>query len=383
MKISPLTIHIQEEALTDLRERLRRTRWPDEVHGAGWAYGANLGYMQELVEYWLDRFDWRAQEEWMNSFPHFQAEVDGTGIHFIHVRGQGPRPLPLILTHGWPSTFYEMLKIIPLLIDPAAHGGDPADAFDVIIPSLPGFGFSDRPLEPGMTRSKVARLWVVLMEGLGYNRFCTHGNDIGAVISAYIGRDFPERLIGLHTMMPTIPGPAFGPDEPPMSPAEREFAEVGKQWEQEEGAYNHLQASRPQTLGFSLNDSPVGLAAWIIEKWRAWGALGSDLEKVFSKDELLTNIAIYWLTETGNSAGRSYYERAHDPNAFKKGEQIRVPTGVALSMEKVQRVPREWAGRVYTDIRHWTEFDHGGHFMALEDPQAVAEDIREFFRGLR
>jgi pimeloyl-ACP methyl ester carboxylesterase len=184
-------------------------------------------------------------------------------------------------------------------------------------------------------------------------------------------------------MMPTVPGPAFGPDEPPMSPAEREFAEVGKQWDREEGGYNLQQETRPQTLGYSLNDSPVGLAAWIIEKWRAWGALGDDLEKVFSRDELLTNVSIYWLTQTGNSAGRSYYERAHDPNAFKKGETIKVPTGVALSMEKVQRTPREWAERVYKDIRHWTEFDHGGHFMALEDPEAVARDLRKFFRGIR
>ncbi len=383
MKISPLTIHIPEEDLIDLRDRLNRTRWPDEVRGAGWAYGANLAYMQELITYWLSTFDWRAQEAKINSFPNFRAEIEGVGIHFIHQRGKGQNPIPLVLTHGWPSSFFEMTKLMPLLTDPGAHGADPADAFDVIVPSVPGFGFSDPPLDPGMTRSRVADLWVKLMEGLGYGRFGVHGNDIGAVIHAYIARNHPERLIGLHTMMPTYPSPAFREDEPPMSLVEERFADYVKLWDREEGGYNLVQETRPQTLAYGLNDSPAGLAAWILEKWRSWGTQDGNLENCFTKDELLTNVAIYWLTGTANSSGRSYYERAHDPNAFQKGDQIRVPTGVALSLEPVQRAPREWVGRVYKDIRHWTEFDHGGHFMALEDPQALAADIREFFRPLR
>jgi len=373
MKITPYSIHIPNKDLQDLRSRLERTRWPDEVTGAGWAYGANLAYMQELIAHWLHGFDWRKQEEKLNSFPQFRAEVDGIGIHFVHLRGQGPSPIPLILTHGWPSSFYEMLELARQL----------ADDFDVIVPSLPGFGFSDIPTEPGMGRSKVAALWVKLMEGLGYVRFGVHGNDIGAVIHAYIARDHPDRLIGLHTMMPTHPAPAFRSDEPPMSLTEERFAEYTRQWDQQEGGYNLLQATRPQTLAYGLNDSPVGLAAWIIEKWRSWGTLDGDLDKVFSWDDVLTNVAVYWLTQTANSSGRSYYERAHDPNAFEKGQRIHVPTGVALSLEPVQRAPREWVERVYTDIRRWTEFDHGGHFMAIEDPQALAGDIREFFRGLR
>ncbi len=372
MKIESFSIHIPDEDLQDLRNRLQRTRWPDEVTDAGWAYGANRTYMQELAAYWLNTFNWRKQEERLNSFPQFRAEIEGLGVHFVHLRGKGLNPIPLILTHGWPSSFYEMLELASLL----------AESFDVIVPSVPGYGFSDIPLEPGMSRSKVAALFVKLMEGLGYDRFGVHGNDIGAVIQAYIARDHPEKLIGLHTMMPTVPSPAFLEDDTPMSLTEERFAGLTRAWDREEGGYNLIQETRPQTLGYGLTDSPVGLAAWIIEKWRAWGALNRDLEKVFSRDDLLTNIAIYWLTGTANAAGRSYYERAHDPNSFEKGDRIRVPSGVALSMEPVQRAPREWVQRVYTDIRHWTEFDHGGHFMALEDPQSLATDIREFFRLL-
>lgn len=383
MKMTPFSIHIPEEELEDLRDRLKRTRWPDEVIGADWRYGANLAYMQELVEYWLSGFDWRLQEERLNAFQHFGAELEGNGIHFVHQHGKGPKPIPLILTHGWPSSFMEMLKLIPLLADPGSHGADPADAFDVVAPSVPGFGFSDRPGEAGMTRSKVAQLWVRLMKGLGYPRFGAHANDIGAVITSYIARDHPECLIGFHTMMPAYPSPAFGGNEPPMSPAEERFAEYVRQWDRDEGGYNLLQETRPQTLAYGLNDSPAGLAAWIIEKWRAWGALDGNLEKHFSKDELLTNVSIYWLTQTTNSSARSYYERAHDPHAFEKEAHIDVPTGVALSMELGQRAPREWVERVYTDIRHWTEFDHGGHFLALEEPELLAADLREFFRPFR
>ena len=383
MSISPFTIHIPDKELEDLLERIKRTRWPDEVIDAGWNYGANLAYMQDLAGYWLSSFDWRAQEHWMNSFPQFRMEIEGINIHFVRLRGKGPNPLPILLTHGWPSSFFEMLKLAPLLADPGSHGGDPEDAFDVVVPSVPGYGFSDRPLEAGMTRSKVASIWNRLMELLGYPRFGAHGNDIGAVITAYMAREAPQRLIGFHTMMPTYPAPAFGQDDPPMSATERQFAALTKQWDHEEGGYNLIQETRPQTLAYGLNDSPMGLAAWIFEKWRSWGALNGDLDKCFTRDELLTNVSIYWLTQTANSSARSYYERARDQNAFAKGECISVPTGVALTLEPVQRAPRVWVERVYSDIRHWTEFDHGGHFLALEDPEILARDLREFFRPLR
>lgn len=383
MHIQPLTIHIPQADLDDLQDRLKRTRWPDEVDDAGWDYGANLAYMQELIAYWRTTFDWRVQEQTINTFANFRAEIDGVGIHFIHERGKGSNSIPLILTHGWPSSFAEMLKIIPMLTDPKHYGVDPTDSFDVVVPSIPGFGFSDRPLQRGMTRSRVADLWVRLMEELGYPSFAAHANDIGAVITSYIAHDYPRHLLGYHTLMPHFPSPSFGTGTSTMSEAERRFAVCNEQWEREEGGYNLIQETKPQTLAYGLNDSPAGLAAWIIEKWRSWGTIDGHIERSFTMDELLTNITIYWVTRTANSSSRSYYERARDHRCFGLNPHIAVPTGVALTMETVQRAPREWVERVYTDIRHWTEFDHGGHFLATEDPELLAADIRTFFRKLR
>jgi len=382
MHIQPLTIHIPQADIDDLQDRLKRTRWPDEVNDAGWDYGANLAYMQELIAYWRTTFDWRAQEQIINTFANFRAVIDGVGIHFIHERGKGSNSIPLILTHGWPSSFAEMLKIIPLLTDPKHYGADPTDSFDVVVPSIPGFGFSDRPLQRGMTRSRVADLWVRLMEELGYPRFAAHANDIGAVITCYIAHDYPRHLLGYHTLMPHFPTPSFGTGTSTMSEAERRFAACNELWEREEGGYNLIQETKPQTLAYGLNDSPAGLAAWIIEKWRSWGTIDGHIERSFTMDELLTNITIYWVTRTANSSSRSYYERARDQRRFGLNPHIAVPTGVALTMETVQRAPREWVERVYTDIRHWTEFDHGGHFLATEDPALLAADIRTFFRKL-
>ena len=383
VQVESFRIAVPEASLDDLRERLARTRWPDEVSEAGWEYGANLAYMRELIAYWHEGFDWRAQERAINAFAHFRAEVDGLGIHFIHERGTTPGAIPLVVTHGWPSSFTEMLKLIPLLTDPAAHGADPRDSFNVVVPSVPGFGFSERPLERGMTRSRVAGLWVRLMDGLGYGRFAAHANDIGAVITAFIGLDYPERLIGIHTMMPGFPRPHLGPDESDLSEAERAFLEVQRRWDQEEGGYNRVQETRPQTLAYGLNDSPAGLAAWIVEKWRAWTDPSGDFERAFTKDELLTNVMVYWVTQTANSSARSYYERARDPRTVGSDERIRVPTGVALTTEAVQRAPRAWVERRYTDLRHWTEFPRGGHFIALEEPELLAADLRTFFRQFR
>jgi pimeloyl-ACP methyl ester carboxylesterase len=380
MDIRPFTVNVPQPALDDLRARLARTRWPDEVDGAGWDYGANLAYMRELVKYWETDFDWRRHERAMNALPHFRAQVEGVGVHFIHVRGRGPAPMPLLVTHGWPSSFIEMLEIIPLLADPGAHGGDPADAFDVVVPSVPGFGFSDRPGR-GMTRSRVAALWAGLMDGLGYPRYAAHGNDIGAVISGWLAYDVPERLIALHTMMPGFPSPVIGEDAQPLTAAERAFAEVQARWMREEAGYNAIQETRPQTLAYGLHDSPAGLAAWIVEKWRAWTDPAGEVEHYFSRDLLLANVTLYWVTETANAANRSYYERAREPRAIT--ERIGVPTGVALSLEAVQRLPRERAERGYADIRRWTEFDRGGHFMAAEEPALLAAELREFFRPFR
>ena len=380
MDIRPFTVNVPQPTLDDLRARLARTRWPDEVEGAGWDYGANLAYMRELVKYWETGFDWQREERAMNALPHFRAQVDGVGVHFIHARGRGPAPMPLLVTHGWPSSFVEMLAIIPLLADPGAHGGDPADAFDVVVPSVPGFGFSDRPGR-GMTRSRVAALWARLMDGLGYPRFAAHGNDIGAVISGWLAYDFPARLIALNTMMPGFPSPVIGEAAQPLSAAERAHAEVQARWMREEAGYNAIQETRPQTLAYGLHDSPAGLAAWIVEKWRAWTDPAGDVERYFSRDLLLANVTLYWVTETANAANRSYYERAREPRAIT--ERIAVPTGVALSTEAVQRAPRERAERGYADIRRWTEFSRGGHFMAAEEPALLAAELREFFRPFR
>lgn len=383
MQIEPFQIAVAQEILDDLQDRLKRTRWPDEVYQAGWRYGANLGYMKELANYWLTKFDWRAQEQWINSFANYQTTVGDLRIHFIHERGKGPNPIPLLLTHGWPSSFVEMLKLISLLTDPSNHGGADSDSFDVIVPSVPGYGFSERPLQAGMTRWRVAELWAKLMDGLGYEKFGLHANDIGAVISGWLALDHPEKVIGLHTMMPTFPPPSFDGTQPPMTEAEKAFQAFVDAWDRDEGGYQAIQTTRPQTLAYSLNDSPVGLMAWIVEKWRAWTNPDGNIEDYFSKDELLTNVMIYWATETANSSIRSYYERAHDTRSLSPNDKIRVPTGVALTMEAVERAPREWVQRRYADIRRWTEFSTGGHFLAAEDPELLATEIREFFRQIR
>jgi pimeloyl-ACP methyl ester carboxylesterase len=383
MQIESFQVSIPQEVLDDLRLRLERTRWPDEVHESGWRYGANLGYMKELTDYWLTKFDWRAQEKRINSLANYQAVVGDSRLHFIHERGKGPNPIPLLVTHGWPSSFVEMLEIIPLLTDPANHGGKASDSFDVIVPSVPGYGFSERPLQAGMTRWRAAGIFAKLMDGLGYKKFGLHANDIGAVISGWLAFDHPDRVIGFHTMMPTFPPPSFDETQPPMSEAEKVFQTFVTAWDQDEGGYNALQSTRPQTLGYGLNDSPVGMMAWIVEKWRTWTDPNGNIEDYFSKDELLTNVMIYWITESINSANRSYYERAHDARILSSNDKIRVPTGIALTMEAVERAPREWVERRYADIRRWTEFPSGGHFLAAENPEMLAAEIREFFRQFR
>lgn len=383
MQLEPFQVSISQDILEDLHDRLKHTRWPDEIEGSGWRYGANLAYMKELADYWLNEFDWRVQEKKINSFANYRALIDGLQIHIIYEHGKGPNPIPLLITHGWPSSFVEMLEIIPMLTDPAAYGGNASDSFDVIVPSVPGFGFSDRPLKAGMTRWRVAEIWSKLMGGLGYKKFGLHANDIGAVISGWLTLDFPERMIGLHTMMPTFPPPSFDEGQPPMTETEKSFKAIVDAWDKEEGGYDAIQRTRPQTLAYGLNDSPVGLMSWIIEKWCAWTDPNGNIEDYFSKDELLTHVTIYWVTQTANSSMRSYFEREHDTRRLKPDQKISIPTGIALSTEAVVHAPREWAQRRYADIRHWTEFSSGGHFMASESPEILAADIRDFFRQLR
>lgn len=271
MKIEPYQLRIEQESIDDLKRRLGATRWPDEIADSGWAYGSNLRYIKELADYWVNRFDWRAAEAKINSFHNFIADVDGTKIHFIHERGKGPDPIPIIITHGWPGSVAEMFKMIPMLTNPAAHGGEPEGSFDVIVPSLPGYGFSERPSAPGMNVPRIASIWRKLMSGLGYERFGAQGGDWGASVTTMVGFQHPENVIGIH--LNYIPGsyrPYLGPDAPPLTQAELAFQETFKQWWQEEGGYAHQQSTYPQTLAYGLNDSPVGLAAWIVEKFRTW-----------------------------------------------------------------------------------------------------------------
>ncbi|HEX7734565.1 MAG TPA: epoxide hydrolase, partial [Ktedonobacteraceae bacterium] len=338
-------------------------------------------YLKTLVDYWQHEFDWRAQEEKLNQFAHFRAEIDGLNVHFIHEQGQGPKPLPLIITHGWPGLFFEMFKLIPLLTDPASHGGDPADAFDVIVPSLPGFGFSDRPTARGMTTARVAELWAHLMrDGLGYSRFAAAGGDIGSGVTQRLALAHPDLLVGIHLTF-------FGsilplPEQPNLSEAEERFLRDFEAWWREEGAYAGLHSTKPQTLSYGLNDSPVGLAGWFIEKYRTWSDCAGEIERRFSKDELLTNIMLYWVAETAGSSIRIYYENAHRLAKLQVGQRIEVPAGYARFPGELSRPPREWVERLL-NVQRWTEMPRGGHFAALEEPDLLAEELRAFFRPLR
>ena len=385
MDVRPFKIHVPEDVLEDLRHRLARTRWPDEIPDTGWEYGANMAYMKELAEYWRTGFNWRAQEEALNTFAHFRADIDGLGIHFIHERGKGPDPLPIIVTHGWPGLFLEELNIIPLLTDPASHGGDPADSFDVVVPSLPGYGFSDPPTQRGLNHSRIAYFWTQIMtEGLGYQRFCAYGSDWGASVTAHIGYNFPEQVMGIHMTSASGPQPYLGPGARELSAKERAFIEERDEWQRDEGGYNHLQRTKPQTLSYGLNDSPVGLAAWVVDRIRTWGKGESDEEKRrrYTWDEVLTNVTIFWAAQNMVASCRLYYETAQSPWDLKQGERVQVPTAVAILAQDQTHAPREWAERSF-NLQRWTELPRGGHFPAWEEPQMLAEDLRAFFRQFR
>jgi pimeloyl-ACP methyl ester carboxylesterase len=378
--ISPFEIAIPETELEALQQRLAMTRLPDEPHGAGWDYGANLTYIRDLAGYWRDAFDWRAVERELNSFRHFRVAIDGHLIHFIHAMGVGPRPMPLIITHGWPSTVAEMRAIIGPLSDPVRFGGSAADAFDVVAPSLPGFGFSLSPPARGIIHAH--DLWAQLISLLGYDRFGAQGGDFGAGVTSALGLFHADRVIGIHISSDLVSPDPLPPNDA-MTEAERDYVRRYARWTDEEGGYAHIQATRPQTLAYGLNDSPVGLAAWIVEKFRAWSDCGGDIERLFTKDSLLTTVSIYWFTQTINSSIRRYYELRRKSFRPPLGKRIEVPAGVAMFPgESELVVPREWAARCY-DVRRWTDMPRGGHFAALEAPDLLVEDVRAFFRPLR
>ena len=383
MTVTPFKINVPDSVLHDLHERLVRTRWPDEIPSSGWDYGSNLDYIKELVDYWKTTFDWRAQEKLINSFSHFKTDVNGLGIHFIHEKGKGPNPMPLVITHGWPGTFFEMYKVIPMLSDPVNHGGDASDSFDVVAPSMPGYGFSSASANRGLDIFTIGDMWATLMsKNLGYKRFGAQGGDWGARVTAKLGLSHSDKVIGIHTTSTTSPTPYLGTGSRELSEAENKMLKQREQWLADEGGYSHIQSTKPQTLSYGLNDSPVGLAAWIVEKYRRWSDCGGDVETRFTKDELLTTITIYWITQSINSSTRLYYEAFSKPWNLGKNEKIQVPVAIAAFPSENTVPLREWSERAY-NVQHWTDMPAGGHFAALEEPEALVSDIRNFFRGLR
>ena len=377
----PFTLRVSEEALADLRARLDRVRWPDEIPGGGWRYGTDLAYMKELVAHWRDRYDWRAHETQLNAWPQFTAPIGDVEVHFIHAPGVGPRPLPLLLSHGWPGSVWEFHRLIPLLTDPGAHGGDPADAFTVVAPSLPGYGFSFAPNQPRFGIGEIADVFAKLMtDVLGYRRFAAQGGDWGAFITGRLGYAYPERLVGIHLNLLTMTRDPRKMTDP--SAEEKAYLEELQHWMREETGYQWIQGTRPQTLAYGLTDSPVGLLAWIVEKFRSWSDCEGDLERRFSKDVLLTNVMLYWVTGAIGSSFWPYYARYHGPWPVPEGRRIEVPTAYASFPREILHQPRAWAERAYK-LERWTPMPAGGHFAALEEPEALAGDIRAFFRELR
>ena len=382
--LRPFELKIPDSAIQDLRERLARTRFPDQAPGDPWAYGTDLAWMRELVEYWQTKFNWRAQEARLNAFPQFKVELGGVDIHYLHVQGKGPNPMPLLLSHGWPGSVFEFLVLIPMLTDPARFGGDPADAFTVVAPSLPGFGLSFTAGQPRLGVEQMADAFASLMtDVLGYPRFATQGGDWGASVSSRLGFAHPDKTIGVHlNLLPLRRDPTRVLSAVP-TPEERRYLDELKHWIGEETGYATLQATKPQTLAFAMTDSPAGLAAWISEKFRMWSDCGGDVESVFTKDEMLANISLYWFTAAIGSSFWPYYARHHGPWPIPDGQTVDVPTGYCEFPTEIVRPPRSLAQRTFTNIQRWSVMPRGGHFAAMEQPEALAAEIREFYRPLR
>ncbi|MEZ5670139.1 MAG: epoxide hydrolase [Alphaproteobacteria bacterium] len=378
---TPFTLHVDDAALDDLRARLARARFPDQAPDAPWAYGTDVGYMRDLVGHWRDRFDWRAQEARLNALPQFTVPLHGIDVHFLHVQGVGPNPRPLLLLHGWPGSVFEFLDIIPMLTDPARFGGDPADAFTVVAPSLPGFGLSFRPNQPRYGCEAIADCLADLMtEVLGYRRFAAQGGDWGSIVASRMGFAHPDRVAGIHLNLMILRPGLKAPDE--ADAAERAFFGELATWLKEDTGYQAIQGTRPQTLAFGLTDSPLGLAAWIVEKFRAWSDCGGDLDSAFDRDHVLADISLYWLTGAIGSSFWPYYARLHGPWPVPEGHAVGVPVGYCQFPREILRPPRSLAALYYTDIRRWTEMPRGGHFAAMEQPAALTAEIRAFFRTL-
>lgn len=376
--VVPFKIQVPGTVLTDLKARLARTRFPDEVPGQGWQQGTPVAYLKELVAYWRDRFDWRAEERKLNRFDQFTTMIDGLKIHFIHQRSKHPNAMPLLITHGWPGSIVEFEKIIGPLTDPTSYGGRAEDAFDVVAPSLPGFGFSDHPHEPGWGPPRMAALQAQLMARLGYARYGAQGGDWGSIINTQLALQDASHMVGLHLNFCIGGQPANNPNDG-VPQAELDRMRTRQTERADDNAYTQIQGTRPQSLGYGLNDSPAGAAAWIVEKFYTWSDVKSSPEEKFTKDELLTNIMMYWATSSSPSSARIYLEnRRGTPN----NGRVQVPTGCAIFPKEISYAPRRWIENRYNLVR-WTEMPRGGHFAAMEEPQLLVDDVRAFFRTLR
>jgi len=377
-EITPFRVAIPDGDLDDLRQRLRRTRWAEPSTVADWSQGVPLDYLQALCGHWAEDYDWRARERRLNAFAQFRTPIDGLGIHFLHVRSPEPDALPLILTHGWPGSIVEFMEVIGPLSDPAAHGGDRRDAFHVVAPSLPGYGWSDKPSTPGWGIERIAAAWAALMARLGYERYGAQGGDWGSAITGALGRLDPDHIAGVHVNMVVAQPP---PDQRDFDEEEREALGAMTHYMASESGYSKQQGTRPQTLGYGLCDSPAGQCAWILEKFWAWADCGGDPVAAFGADRLLDNIMLYWLPATPASSGRLYWENAQRTGSW--GDPVRVPAGASLFPKEIMRAPRHWAERTYTDLRSWSVLDRGGHFAAFEQPELFVGEVRDFFRLVR
>ena len=383
-EVRPYRVSVSEDELDDLRARLRRARWPERETVDDWSQGVPLAYLRELCDYWADGYDWRAAEAQLNALPQFRTEIDGLSIHFLHVRASNADALPIVMTHGWPGSIVEFLDVIAPLTDPGSHGGDPADAFHVVCPSLPGYGFSDKPSGPGWGIERIAAAWSVLMARLGYSRYGAVGSDWGTSISASLGQQHPDRVAGIHLVPPLAPpDPATFDD---LTDRERAALESLEQSAERDSGYSKEHSTRPQTIGYALTDSPVALCAWIVEKFWAWTDSDGDLERVVSRHRLLDNLMLYWLPGTGASAARLYWESIGQVNEWISGsvtDTVDVPTGCSIFPKELQRPSRRWAEKRFPDIRYWNEPARGGHFAALEQPELFVDELRAFFRMVR
>ena len=383
MHIEPFQIAVSDDALDDLRTRLRATRWATATPAPAWQQGADHAWLRELVTYWAAQYDWRAAERELNRLPQFIADVDGQRVHFVHRRGVGEKPYPLVITHGWPGSFNEFHALLDRLCNPAAFGEDPAEAFDVVVPSLPGFTFSPAPAKPGNSAFQVADLWASLMRGLGYERFGAQGGDLGAGVSIALAKRHANAVEGIHlNFLPSSYEPTVDAASAPLTQAEQKYLQEKAEWATMEGGYAHMHSTKPQTVAAALNDSPAGLAAWIGEKFRAWSDCDGEIERRFPKDELLTSLSLYWLTGSIGTSMQMYWENRLQPFRFGAGERVLPPVAFARFPHEINHPPRSWPERVF-DVVQWTEMPRGGHFAAMEEPDLLAADIRRFFKRFR